>query len=119
MNQPNNITDQLIGGRLIPRTVFEQNLSSLVTTFRNIVETNDGFLISGVMVNSSRAAYPKNSVNPAWRNATMSLVVGAYVIHSLQRLGTGTDLHAGYLTIPTKVPTLLDRSSSPMSSSHR
>ncbi|KAJ5456356.1 hypothetical protein N7530_011630 [Penicillium desertorum] len=77
MSPPINITDQLPGGRLIPRSVVEQNLPDLNTIFRNIVERNAGFLISGVMVNSSRVAYPDNSVNPAWRDALMNVVIGA------------------------------------------
>lgn len=77
MSPPNNITDQLAGGRLIPRSVVEENLADLTTVFRNIVERNAGFLISGVMVNSSRVAYSDNSVNPAWRDASMNIVIGA------------------------------------------
>ncbi|KAJ5969057.1 hypothetical protein N7501_005305 [Penicillium viridicatum] len=77
MSPPNNITDQLAGGRLIPRSVVEENLADLTTVFRNIVERNARFLISGVMVNSSRVAYPDNSVNPAWRDALMNIVIGA------------------------------------------
>ncbi|KAF3018027.1 hypothetical protein E8E15_007098 [Penicillium rubens] len=77
MSPPINITDQLPGGRLIPRSVVEQDLPDLNTIFRNIVERNAGFLISGVMVNSSRVAYPDNSVNPAWRDALMNVVTGA------------------------------------------
>ncbi|KGO46867.1 FAD linked oxidase, N-terminal [Penicillium expansum] len=77
MNPPSNITDQLAGGRLVPRSVVEQNLANLTTVFRNIVEKNAGFLISGVMVNSSRVAYPENSVNRAWREALMDVVIGA------------------------------------------
>ncbi|KAF7530371.1 hypothetical protein PCG10_003742 [Penicillium crustosum] len=76
-NPPSNITDQLGGGRLIPRSVVEENLADLTTVFRNIVERNAGFLISGVMVNSSRVAYPDNSVNPAWRDALMNIVIAA------------------------------------------
>ncbi|KAJ5447299.1 FAD-binding type 2 [Penicillium cf. griseofulvum] len=76
MNPPNNITDQLPGGRLIPRSVVEQNLANLTIKFRNIVERNAGFLISGIMVNSSRVAYPDNSVNPTWRRALMDVVIG-------------------------------------------
>lgn len=83
MNPPSNITDQLAGGRLVPRSVVEQNLANLTTVFRNIVEKNAGFLISGVMVNSSRVAYPENSVNRAWREALMDVVIGAYVFYSL------------------------------------
>jgi hypothetical protein len=82
MSPPNNITDQLLGGRLIPRSVVEQNLTSLTTEFRNIVERNGGFLISGIMVNASRVAYPDNSVNPAWRRALMDVVAGGYVYFS-------------------------------------
>ncbi|KAJ5824917.1 hypothetical protein N7447_007257 [Penicillium robsamsonii] len=77
MSPPDNITDQLLGGRLIPRSVVEQNLTDLTTTFRDIVERNTGLLISGITVNSSRVPYPDNSVNPAWRDALMNVVIGA------------------------------------------
>lgn len=86
MSPPDNITDQLAGGRLIPRSVVEQNLAGLNTIFRNIVEKTAGFLISAVMVNSSRVAYPDNSVNPAWRDALMDVVIGAYALSSFQWL---------------------------------
>jgi hypothetical protein len=89
MSPPIKITDQLPGGRLIPRSVVEQSLSDLNTIFRNIVERNAGFLISGVMVNSSRVAYPDNSVNPAWRDALMNVVIGAYVFISHSHSGLG------------------------------
>ncbi|KAJ5502599.1 hypothetical protein N7463_005473 [Penicillium fimorum] len=77
MSPLDNITDQLLGGRLIPRSVVEQNLADLTTTFRKIVERNTGLVISGITVNSSRVAYPDNSVNPAWRDTLMDVVVGA------------------------------------------
>ncbi|KAJ5372965.1 FAD-binding type 2 [Penicillium concentricum] len=77
MSPPDNITDQLLGGRLIPRSTVDQNLADLTITFRNIVERNAGFLISGIMVNSSRVAYPDNSISPAWRGALMNVVIGA------------------------------------------
>lgn len=89
MSPPINITDQLPGGRLLPRSVVEQNLPDLNTIFRNIVETNAGFLISGVMVNSSRVSYPENSVNPAWRVALVNVVIGAYVSIPHCHLGLG------------------------------
>jgi hypothetical protein len=79
MNPPENITDELLGGRLIPRSVVQQNLTEVVSAFRAIVEKDTGLVISGVMVNSSRVAYPNNSVNPAWRDALMSVVMGASV----------------------------------------
>jgi hypothetical protein len=77
MNPPENITDELLGGRLIPRAVVEQNLTELVSVFRSIVERDSGLIISGVVVNSSRGPYPDNGVNPAWRDALMSVVIGA------------------------------------------
>ncbi|CAI7650954.1 unnamed protein product [Penicillium glandicola] len=75
MSPPDNITDQLLGGRLIPRPTVEQKVGDLVPTFRDIVERNVGFLVSGIMVNSSRVAYPDNSVNEAWRNALMDVLI--------------------------------------------
>ncbi|KAJ5754149.1 uncharacterized protein N7511_008302, partial [Penicillium nucicola] len=76
MNPKENITDELLGGRLIPRNTLEQNLTALVSSFRTIVEKDVGFLISGITVNASRVAYPDNGVNPAWRNAIINFLIG-------------------------------------------
>lgn len=76
MSPHQNITNQLLGGRLIQRTAVDHNLPVLVSTLRNIMEENKGFLVSGITVNSSRAGYPQNAVNPTWREAIVSLLVG-------------------------------------------
>ena len=122
MSPPDNITDQLAGGRLIPRSVIEQNLGDLVNIFRNTVERNAGFLISGVMVNSSRVAYPDNSVNPAWRDALVDVVIGAYVFHSHSLPGLGRaliNLNPGCSTILTGIAMSLATSSLPILLCHR
>ncbi|OQD83757.1 hypothetical protein PENANT_c015G00574 [Penicillium antarcticum] len=76
MKPSENITDALLGGRYIPRTVVEQNLAGLVSSFRAIVEKDATFLISGTTVNASRVAYPDNGVNPAWRDAIINILIG-------------------------------------------
>lgn len=74
MNPHSNITEAQIGGRLMPRSAVESNLSTLITTLRTIAE--QGAVVSGVSLNVSRSAVPVNSVNPAWRDAAISFVLG-------------------------------------------
>ena len=57
----------LYGGRLIPRSVVEENPKGLVAAFRDV--TNAGALFSsvGINVNSTVTGDVYNSVLPAWR----------------------------------------------------
>ena len=78
--------DQLFGGRLIPRTVIENNNEALVATMRNITENTSVFM-GFVSVNVSRpfsnstgkrsslSSTPDNAVLPAWREALISVLV--------------------------------------------
>ncbi|KAJ5136425.1 FAD binding domain protein [Penicillium atrosanguineum] len=89
MNPHSNITEAQIGGRLIPRSTVESDLASLISAIRSIAE--EGVVVSGVSLNVSRAAIPFNAVNPAWRDAAISFVLGTYVIstpHFLLPLST-------------------------------
>jgi len=75
MNPPANIVEFQLGGRLIPRSVVESNTPGLMAALRTIAE--HGAVISGVSVNATRKShYPSNSVNPAWRDAVISVVLG-------------------------------------------
>ncbi|KAK2002344.1 FAD binding domain-containing protein [Colletotrichum falcatum] len=77
MNPEPAVTEYNIGGRLMPRTLVADDASAtnLTETLRSIV--NDGALISGLSINVARpdGAVP-NAVNPAWRTALFSAVVG-------------------------------------------
>lgn len=74
MNPRSNITEAQIGGRLMPRSVVESNLTTLISTLRSIAE--QGVVVSGVSLNVSGRAIMVNSVNPAWRVAAISFVLG-------------------------------------------
>lgn len=75
MNPPNNVTEFQLGGRLIPRSIIEQNASGLIAALQTV--NNNGAVISGVSVNATKkAGYPPNAVNPAWRTAAIDLVFG-------------------------------------------
>ncbi|CAJ2507919.1 Uu.00g091050.m01.CDS01 [Anthostomella pinea] len=72
----NNVTEYNIGGRLIPRSLVETNLTALMATLQYIVA--DGSGVSGISVNVS--SYPldvANSVNPVWRTSIYSFVIGS------------------------------------------
>lgn len=71
----NNVTNYNIGGRLIPRSLVETNMTSLMTTLKYLVSEGAG--VSGVSVNVS--SYPfgvSNSVNPVWRESIYSFTLG-------------------------------------------
>lgn len=74
MNPHSNITEAQVGGRLIPRSVLESDPASLMKTLRGISEM--GVVVSGVSLNVSRSPVPYNAVNPAWRDAAISIVLG-------------------------------------------
>jgi hypothetical protein len=77
MNPHSNITEAQIGGRLMPRSTVESDPAALISTLRSIAE--EGVVVSGVSLNVSRSATPFNAVNPVWRDAAISFVLGTYV----------------------------------------
>jgi hypothetical protein len=77
-----NLTELHGGGRFIPRSVLDSNPHGLTSSVWNILESGNETVISGVSVNASQHHtnhLPANSVNPAWRDAAISLVVGLCV----------------------------------------
>ncbi|KAL8893389.1 MAG: hypothetical protein Q9192_005317 [Flavoplaca navasiana] len=73
---PVNVSQLQIGGRLIPRSLVQNNISTLIQAQRSIVDSGVGAIISGVCVNVSIANTAVNSVNPVWRTALYDAVVG-------------------------------------------
>lgn len=59
------------GSRLIPRSVIKTSNDALQAALRNV--TSNGVLMASVAVNTSRSAYPPNSVSSAWRDATVHM----------------------------------------------
>lgn len=76
--------NSVIGGRLIPRSTVKQDLSSLITVFRNITRPRDPpYRINGIASNVTHArvgnAPQSNAVLPAWRDSLYSLNMDAYM----------------------------------------
>ncbi|KAI8935079.1 hypothetical protein NX059_007674 [Plenodomus lindquistii] len=65
-----------IGSRWIPRTVLANSTEKFTEVLRDIGET--GSWISGVSFDVSRLPNVPNAINPAWRKASISLVVGTF-----------------------------------------
>lgn len=63
------------GGRLIPRSVVEDNNQALTDAYRAINEQGAQFI--GVAVNASlaTAGHPDNAVNPIWRDTLIDTVI--------------------------------------------
>ena len=75
MNPPIPVNNIQLGGRLIPRSLVETQTAAFTSALRAIVE--QGALVSGVAVNVSRntGSSTANSVNPAWREAILDIVI--------------------------------------------
>jgi len=70
----NNVTGDNIAGRLMPRSVLENNSSAVLGAIEYIVGA--GGVFSGVSTNVS--AFPsnvENSVNPLWRSTIFNSVI--------------------------------------------
>lgn len=72
------------GGRLIPRSVVEENNTALTDAFRTI--NNGGGLMYGVGLDVGGSEVGENAVHPAWRSAIMSAVVTTYVLFRVSYL---------------------------------
>ncbi|PSN65035.1 FAD-binding domain-containing protein [Corynespora cassiicola Philippines] len=66
-----------IGSRLIPREVITTASENLTTSLRAINE-QAGAWISGLAFNVSKPPIVPNAVNPAWRESSISLVIGTF-----------------------------------------
>ncbi|MCJ1396147.1 hypothetical protein MMC18_009036 [Xylographa bjoerkii] len=69
--------NQLFGGRLIPRSVVENNNNALVAAVKNITENSNSFL-GFVALDVSKApsgSLLSNAVLPAWRQTLLSTLV--------------------------------------------
>ena len=72
-------TAQLLGGRLVPRSVIEQNNDGLTAVLRDITE-NSSFYVAATALsvnNRGNKTQPvsSNSVLPAWRDALLTVLV--------------------------------------------
>lgn len=78
MNPEYKITAYNMGSRFIPRSIVDLKPGALATRLWNIADA--GAVISGISVNASiQLSSSPNSVNPAWRDAAISLTFGMYV----------------------------------------
>lgn len=76
MNQPFNVSQFQLGGRLVPRSVVTGSNAALVRAVRSVAE--EGGLVSGVAQGVAGGARPgQNAVNPAWRGSLVSVTLGA------------------------------------------
>ncbi|KAL6720842.1 hypothetical protein ACLMJK_002767 [Lecanora helva] len=75
---PWNVSQYQIGGRLIPRSLVEHQAAALVQAERRIINSGIGAIMSGVCLNVSVSNPAINAVNPYWRTALFSAVIGTY-----------------------------------------
>lgn len=74
VNPPTGVALFQLGGRLVPRPVVSWSTDSLVSALRNL--NTKGAIVSGMSLNPGGKPHPDNAVNPAWRHAGLSIVMG-------------------------------------------
>lgn len=74
-----NVTEFHIGGSLVSRTIVESDTDRFISALQTILGRNAA--ISGFAINASRTdnEQDSNAVNPIWRKAALSMVIGLYV----------------------------------------
>jgi hypothetical protein len=77
MNLPGaNVSDAILGGRLLPRSVVEKEIDRYIIAVRSIVETN--YVFVGLALDVSQTSASKVSANPYWRKTLIASVLGTY-----------------------------------------
>lgn len=73
-----NVTEFHVGGSLVSRKIVESDTDSFISALQTILQYNPA--ISGFAVNVSRTDNEQvsNAVNPIWRKAALSMVIGLY-----------------------------------------
>ena len=76
MNTPWNVSENQVGGRLIPRSLVEKNNTALMSALRSLVD--GGTLFSGVAFNVNHSVPSPDVVaaNPYWRESLFDAVLG-------------------------------------------
>ncbi|KAI3393518.1 hypothetical protein diail_4195 [Diaporthe ilicicola] len=69
----------LYGGRFIPRPAVQENNTQLVAEYRYIVESGAYVAIVALNVSEAVTGTVWNSVNPAWRDTLIDLVIQSFV----------------------------------------
>ncbi|KAI0179037.1 hypothetical protein GGR52DRAFT_569941 [Hypoxylon sp. FL1284] len=77
-------TNALLGGRLIPRSTVQHNLTALIATIRNITNTGTSqFRVNGAASNLSHERVgnkpDSNAILPAWRDSLYWLNMDVYI----------------------------------------
>lgn len=75
MQGPIDVGIAQYGGRLIPRSVVENNNHELMEAYRFINNNGGQFIGVGVNASLATAGNPDNSVNPGWRTALIDTVI--------------------------------------------
>ncbi|KAI9649057.1 hypothetical protein NHQ30_001624 [Ciborinia camelliae] len=75
-----NVSNANTGGRLLPRSVVQNDTDSFISVLQTIAENN--YLMAGVTLDVNKTLVPgapEISVNPYWRKTLMNAVYGTYL----------------------------------------
>ncbi|KAF2180460.1 FAD-binding domain-containing protein [Zopfia rhizophila CBS 207.26] len=78
MNIPSNVSDSLLAGRMLPRSLIENDIGDLISAIRSIAEA--GVVFVGVSLNVANVVSSPSAVaaNPYWRQTLVVAVFGTF-----------------------------------------
>lgn len=71
-----NVSDSILGGQLLPRSVVEDDIEEFISTLRTITEAN--YVFAGLSLDVSRVPAHKTAAHPYWRKTLISAVLGTF-----------------------------------------
>lgn len=77
MNLPSaNVSDSILGGRFLPRSVVGENIDAFMAAVRSISDAN--YLFVGIGLDVSKHPANNVTVNPYWRETLIASVMGTF-----------------------------------------
>ena len=81
MNLPSaNVSDSILGGRLLPRSSVEGDIDNFIATLKSISESN--YVFAGLALDVRQTPADKVAANPYWRQTLINGVIGTYYNYS-------------------------------------
>ena len=97
-----NVSNSIIGSRLIPRSVIKRQVDDFISTLKTIVQNN--FLAVGNSLTVSNQSSTSVAVNPYWRRTLVHLSIGTFLNYQ----DFDSNLQAQDLMTNTLIPLLAE-----------
>jgi FAD/FMN-containing dehydrogenase len=100
-----NVSDSILGGRLLPRSAVEKDINKFMTAMREISAEN--YVVAGLALDVSQTPAHALAVNPYWRKTLINTVVGTFFNYTNYRANLDNQKHMTDVIIP-KLDTLVN-----------